>query len=219
MTTVYGREARSGLVDDFVAKRFAGPLQSGEFDALSYAFFRSAFELLAADAKRDRASLEVERRLFARRVGKKFFAAVERTLNLEIPASLDDEVSFTALRRCIDRVGAFLLDQGYYGKDVAFRFDVDVEHQGRRIQQAESDVLDRLAAGGSAYALFEMGYPIILPSAVYLFHTLGEAQHHSSRTIEELFERVGLSAGETADFDPIGFPSDRVVELWEIRRK
>ena len=62
-----------------------------------------------------------------------------------------------------------------------------------------------------------MGYPIILPSAVYLYNTIGEAQHHSSRTIEELFARVGLTARETDDFDPTGFPSDRVVELWEIR--
>ena len=64
-----------------------------------------------------------------------------------------------------------------------------------------------------------MGHPVILPSAVYLYHTLGEAQHHSSRTIEELFDRVGHEARETDDFDPIGYPSDRVVELWEIRKK
>ncbi|MEM8681700.1 MAG: hypothetical protein AAGF97_20315, partial [Planctomycetota bacterium] len=67
------------------------------------------------------------------------------------------------------------------------------------------------------YALYEMGYPVILPSAVYLYHTVGEAQHHSSRTIEELFDRVGIEARETDDFDPIGYPSDRVVELWEIQ--
>ena len=62
-----------------------------------------------------------------------------------------------------------------------------------------------------------MGYPIILPSAVYLYHTMGEAQHHSSRTIEELFDRIGYEARETDDFDPIGYPSDMVIELWEIR--
>ena len=71
--------------------------------------------------------------------------------------------------------------------------------------------------GERGYALYEMGYPVILPSAVYLYNTLGEAQHHSSRTIEELFGRVGFQARETDDFDPSGFPSDRVVELWEIR--
>ena len=64
-----------------------------------------------------------------------------------------------------------------------------------------------------------MGYPVILPSAVYLYQTLGEAQHHSSRTIEELFARIGYVASETPDFDPTGYPSYRVVELWEIHRK
>jgi hypothetical protein len=59
---------------------------------------------------------------------------------------------------------------------------------------------------------------VILPSAVHLFQTVGEAQHHSSRTLGELFERAGREAGETHDFDPSGFPSDRVVELWEIRK-
>ena len=75
-----------------------------------------------------------------------------------------------------------------------------------------------LSSSNLAYALYEMGYPIILPSAVYLYHTIGEAQHHSSRTIEELFARVGLEARETDDFDPTGYPSDMVVELWEIRK-
>ena len=62
-----------------------------------------------------------------------------------------------------------------------------------------------------------MGYPIILPSAVYLYQTIGEAQHHSSRTIEELFARCGCTASETDDFDPTGYPSELVVELWEIK--
>jgi hypothetical protein len=76
-----------------------------------------------------------------------------------------------------------------------------------------------LKDGGTAYALFEMGHPVILPSPVYLYHTLGEAQYHSSRTIEDLFEAVGCDTHETVDFDPIDFDSDMVVELWEIRRK
>jgi hypothetical protein len=78
--------------------------------------------------------------------------------------------------------------------------------------------LAHLHHNGLAYALYEMGYPIILPSAVYLYHTVGEAQHHSSRTIEELFELIGYEARETDDFDPTGHPSDLVVELWEIRK-
>ena len=60
---------------------------------------------------------------------------------------------------------------------------------------------------------------MILPSAIYLYNIIGEAQHHSSRIIEELFSRVGYEARETDDFDPTDFPSDRVVELWEVWRK
>ena len=216
--TVYGRKAGASLVDDFVRGNFQEPLQSGEFDALSYAFFRSAFDLVAQDFGQE-ASLETERRLFTKRVGKRFFAQVEDRLHLNVPSRMDDEASFSQLKECIGKVGAFLIEQGYYRDRVAFRFDVEVEHQGKKIVQRESDVLSRLERDGSAYALFEMSYPIILPSAVYLFHTLGEAQHHSSRTLEELFDRAGYEAGETKDFDPMGFPSDLVVELWEIRKK
>lgn len=215
--TVYGRNARASLVDNFVRQDFREPLQSGEFDALSYAFFRSAFEL---QARRElEASLPAERRAFTKRVGKKFFARVEDRLDLNIPSRVDDEATFSQLRECIGKVGAFLVEQGYYRGRVAFRFDVDVTRGGKKLVQREADFLSRLERDGSAYALFEMSYPIILPSAVYLFRTVGEAQHHSSRTLEELFERVGYQAGETADFDPSGFPSDLVVELWEIRKK
>ena len=216
---VYGSKAGTSLVDDFVRQDFREPLQSGEFDALSYAFFRSAFELLAQQFGGQEASLEKERRLFTKRVGKRFFSRVEDRLHLNVPSRMDDEASFSQLKECIGKVGAFLIEQGYYRDGVAFRFDVEVEHRGKKIVQRESDVLSRLERDGSAYALFEMSYPIILPSAVYLFHTLGEAQHHSSRTLEELFERVGYEAGETEDFDPMGFPSDLVVELWVIRKK
>lgn len=46
---------------------------------------------------------------------------------------------------------------------------------------------------------------------------MGEAQHHSSRTIEELFEMVDSEGRETDDFESTGYPSEMVVELWEIR--
>ena len=98
-----------------------------------------------------------------------------------------------------------------------FLFTVNVPFKGRRIVQDESDFLSNLV-GGKAYALYEMGYPAILPSAVYLYQTIGEAQHHSSRTIEELFALCDYQARETDDFDPTGHPSDHVVELWEIRK-
>ena len=88
---------------------------------------------------------------------------------------------------------------------------------GHPITQRKADFLPALS-GGVAYALYDMGYPIILPSAVYLYQTIGEAQHHSSRTIEELFARCGCTASETDDFDPTDFPSELVVELWEISK-
>jgi len=219
LTTVYGRETRPDLVEDFVHERFSQPPQSGEFDALSYAFFRSAYELMARDIELYDSDLETERRLLTKRVGEKFFGRLKDHLGLSLPAELVDESSFSTLKAAIDDVGEFLLEQGYYRDHVAFRFDVVTEHQGRKIDQPESAFLETLEEEGVAHALFEMGYPVILPSAVYLFHSLGEAQHHSSLTMEGLFDRVGVSARETRDFDPIGYPSDMVVELWEISKK
>ena len=84
------------------------------------------------------------------------------------------------------------------------------------IRQTKEEFIHNLQNEGGGYALYTMGFPAILPSAVYLYHTHGEAQHHSSRTIEELFDHIGYQARETNDFDPTGFPSDQVVELWEI---
>lgn len=220
LKTVYAREAKPLLVEDFVMKDPPRPLQSGEFDALSYAFFRSAFELMEQRKDASELPLETRRRLFTKRVGKRFFARLADHLGLELPAGLEDEPSFAALKASIAKVGSFLKEQGYFRDHVAFRFDVAVEHKGRKLTQAESQFLERLRSeGAAAYGLFEMGYPVILPSAVYLFNTLGEAQHHSSRTMEELFDRVGYAASETEGFDPTGYPSDMVVELWEIRKK
>jgi hypothetical protein len=217
--TVYGREPSTNLVRRFVGRDFSEPLQSGEFDALSYAFYRSAFELMERPDSRFEHPLEQERRSFTQRVGRKFFARVRERLDLELPPSVGDAPSFEMLKKSIDRVTAFLKEQGYFRDHAAFRFDIELAREGRRIVQTDSDFLQRVNSGATGYALFEMGYPVILPSAVYLFHTLGEAQHHSSRTIEELFDRIGYEAGETADFDPIGYPSDMVVEVWEIRAR
>jgi hypothetical protein len=110
------------------------------------------------------------------------------------------------------------LTQGYLRDHFNFLFSLDMEHAGKRIFQKEKEFVTKLREEGCAYALYEMGYPIILPSAVYLYHTIGEAQHHSSRTIEELFDLIGYEARETDDFDPTGYPSDMVVELWEIKK-
>jgi len=216
LNVVYGREARVSLVENFVDKTFSQPMQSGEFDALSYAFYRSAFELIKNHIEEYDNSLERERRLFTKRVGKVFFGQVHSHLNLKLPADLNDDHDFLKLKECIQQVGTFLKAEGYLRDHFNFLFTLDVEHANRKIVQAESEFLGDLKRNGIAYAMYEMGYPVILPSAVYLYHTIGEAQHHSSRTIEELFGLIGYDAQETDDFDPTGFPSDLVVELWEI---
>lgn len=204
--TVYGRSPQPTLAQAFANQQVAD-IQSGEFDALSYAFYRAAFELRPA-----------EKRPFTQRVGKRFFTAVHDHLQLNLPDNLHTPAQFSQLQNNIQRLGAFLQSEGYLRDHFAFTFAVNVTQPAQTIRQTEAGFLADLQTNGVAYALYEMGYPVILPSAVYLYHTLGEAQHHSSRTIEELFDRVGYEARETDDFDPTGFPSDMVVELWEIRK-
>lgn len=206
LQTVYSRGARENLLADFAAKQFTTPIRSGEFDSLSYAFYRSAFELTT------------DRRLFTQRVGERFYRQVHAHLNLGLPEGLRDENDFTRLKVSIGRLGEFLRTNGYLRDHFNFRFSLNEEQGGKRIIQEDSDVIDNLINDQKIYALYSMGYPIILPSAVYLYHTMGEAQHHSSRIIEALFERVGCAASETDDFDPTGYPADQVVELWEIRK-
>ncbi len=213
--TVFGRDARASLVTDFVNKQFATPLQSGEFEALSYAFYRASFELIEQHTH----SLKRERRLFTKRVGKIFFQQLHQHLNLNLPTALDDKRDFAQLKISIQAVGNFLSSEGYLRDHFDFRFTLKEKHAGKLIVQKESEFLTNLKRDGIGYAIYEMGYPLILPSAVYLYHMLGEAQHHSSRTIEELFALVGYEARETDDFDPTGYPSDRVIELWEIRKR
>jgi hypothetical protein len=218
LNIVYDRGIRAHLVEDFVTRAFSHPLQSGEFDALSYSFYRSAFELLERHIQEYGNSLEGERRLFTKRVGKEFFGLVRSHLGLDLPHGLNEEQSFVRLKDCIQQLGAFFRTQGYLRDHFQFLFAVDVEHAGRRIVQSESEFIGNLKNRGIAYALYEMRYPVILPSAVYLFHMMGEAQHHSSRTIEELFASIGYDARETDDFDPSVHPSHKVVELWEISK-
>jgi hypothetical protein len=218
LKVVYGRKARVSLVEEFVNKTFSYPIQSGEFDALSYSFYRSAFQFIENHLKEYEQSLTRERRRFTKRVGKIFFQQVRHYLNLDLPIGLTDEPSFIRLKASLQNLGTFLKTQGYLRDHFDFKFDLDVEYAGKRIVQTESAFMANLENKGIAYALYEMGYPAILPSAVYLYHTIGEAQHHSSRTIEELFELMGYEARETDDFDPMGYPSNRVVELWEIRK-
>ncbi|HRJ41976.1 MAG: hypothetical protein KJZ86_16915 [Caldilineaceae bacterium] len=217
---VYSRESRPSLADDFTARRHLDGFHSGEFDAISYAFYRDAFEGLTrreTEFLSKTQSLKEARRDFTRRVGKRFFGQLASHLALDLPEKLANADDFTRLQRAIAQTGNFLVKDGYLRDHFAFRFDVAASRGAQSIAQAETDFLPALTSG-TAYALYEMGYPIILPSAVYLYRTIGEAQHHSSRTIEELFARCGCTASETADFDPTGYPSELVVELWEIRR-
>ena len=217
LQAVFEQAMRPGLVEDFVIRANTQPIQSGEFDALSYAFYRSAFELIEQHLTAYSHSLERERRLFTKRVGKTFFQQVHDHLALNLPADLESAENFSQLKAGIETVGKFLQTQGYLRDHFRFTFEVEVAYNNTHIQQTEAEFLSNLHRNGLGYALYEMGYAVILPSAVYLYHTLGEAQHHSSRTIEELFERVGYEARETDDFDPLDHPSDLVVELWEIR--
>jgi hypothetical protein len=219
LQTVYAQPTRMNLVRDFATQTKLSPIQSGEFDGLSYAFFRDAFELMAAHPEASPYPLEQTRRRFTQRVGRRFFGQMSDHLSLQFPHQLTQPADFDLLTQAIEKVGHFLKEGGYLRDHFAFRFDVETIYQGQTIKQTTDSFLEAFARNGVAYALYEMGYPAILPSAVYLFHTIGEAQHHSSRTIEELFARTGCEARETDDFDPTGYPSDLVVELWEIRNK
>ncbi len=215
VSVVYHREARPDLASAFSATGDLAPIQSGEFDALSYGFYRSAYDLLAS--KYSGGALGAERRKFAVAVGARFFSSLVDLLELDIPRTLQSEADLGCLRSALDGIGAFLFDQGYLRSHFAFRFDVKMNYVGNQIDQEEEEFLRLLGRGCAAYGLYEMGHPVILPSAVYLYNTVGEAQHHSSRTIEELFARAGCDAWETDDFDPSGYPSELVVELWQIR--
>lgn len=215
---VYQRTARPTLVADFLHKQALSTFLSGEFDALSYAFFKHAYTTLAATIA-DEAALGRARHLFTQRVGQRFYAQVHERLGVALPTELASDHDLACLQVALEQVGGFLQTEGYLRDHFAFHFDVKIRHGGRQITQTPAQVVEQLQAQGTIYALYEMGYPAILPSAVYLYHTMGEAQHHSSRTIEELFGRMGYRASETADFDPTGYPSDLVVELWEINAK
>jgi hypothetical protein len=214
---VYDRPLRPSLVTDFATGQHLVGIGSGEFDALSYGYFRSAFEWIESHLAAVSPSPAEERRAFAERVGAHFYRQLHDHLELRLPQGLATEEDFSELERALAAVGDFLVAEGYLHDHFAFRFDVETTHQSQEISQSSEQVAQTLERTGLLYALYEMGYPAILPSATYLYHTMGEAQHHSSRTIGELFLRIGYIAAETDDFDPIGFPSDHVVELWEIR--
>jgi len=214
---VYSRQAARSLTDCFVRKSCT--IQSGEFDALSYAFFYSAFELIQRYSEEYTYPIDRTRREYSKRVGRIFFQLLRDHLDLQLPDDLSDTQSFNQMQACIHKIGDFFKAEGYLREHFNFSFSVEAIYSGQRITQSENDFLDDLHNNGIAFALYEMGYPAILPSAVYLYHTIGEAQHHSSRTIEELFASVGYDAQESDDFDPISHPSHKVVEFWTVRKR
>ncbi len=212
---VYQQVARPTLAVDFLEQRALTTIRSGEFDALSYAFYKSAFEHLAI--KNDtKSTLATARHHFTQQVGRHFYQQLHEHLDLALPTQLQSAAAVTQLQTAIERVGDFLQQQGYLRTHFAFHFDVHLQQDATQIEQQPRSVVAKFQRRETVYALYEMGYPVILPSAVYLYQTIGEAQHHSSRTIEELFGRIGYVASETSDFDPTGYPSELVVELWEI---
>jgi hypothetical protein len=218
LDVVYGKPVNPGLLDAFIEGDDCYQFHSGEFDALSYAFYRSAFETLARVYQNDHDSLVKIRRDFTKQVGKSFFSSVQNYLQLNLPNALTTSDQFAQFQENIDQLGSFLLESGYLRDQCKFSFEVDVIYRQEHIHQHPSDFLESLNQNQAGYALYIMGYPAILPSAVYLYQMFGEAQHHSSRTIEELFASVGLKASETEDFDPSDYAADRIVELWEICR-
>lgn len=213
---VYGKTNAGELLDGFLEGDISGVFHSGEFDALSYALYRSAFEVIAARNPDEVEAIKEAQRDFTRRVGKKFFKAVQEHLPLTLPSELETSQQLGDLEENIERLGEFLLRQGYLRDQCDFSFNVDVVHNDEHLSQNRDVFLERLNQYGIGYALYIMGYPAILPSAVYLYQMYGEAQHHSSRTIEEIFSRLGLQANESEDFDPSTYPADRIVELWKV---
>ena len=213
---IYSRKVDPKLVDRFVKYNPGYDYFSGEFDAISYAFYRSAFEALAKQQPSESETSEKARRHFTKKVGKDFFNSIQEHLQLSLPSSINTAEEFTQLQYNLNKIEEFLLAQGYLRDKCEFTFAVDEIYDGQRIKQSVDDFLGNLHNNGIGYALYIMGYPAILPSAIYLFQMFGEAQHHSSRMIEELFDRLGYIASEADDFDPSGYPSDRVVEFWSI---
>ena len=94
------------------------------------------------------------------------------------------------MKDCLIAIGQFLLEQGYLWGHFSYSLDLDVVHTDGHIQQIETDVISSLKNQGIVRAIYEMGYPVVLPSTVYLYHSIGKAQHHSSRMMEELFALI-----------------------------
>jgi len=165
----------SELINKFADQSWVRPIHSEEFDALSYAFFRSAFEMMAAQPGITNQAWSQARREFTQRVGKRFFAGMAEHLQLALPLAVETNAQFAQLQAGIAKAGKFLKANSYLRDRFDFSFDVKVTHTGQKIHQSARHFLTRLDQEGVAYALYTMGYPVILPSAVYLYNLVGEA--------------------------------------------
>ena len=192
LSLVYNQAVRSDLLKNFMEQDFLSSFYSGEFDALSYAFYRSAFETIAERHSQDGELLLHTRREFTKNVGRIFFASIQEYLHLDLPSALKTPPQFLQVQNSIALIGEFLIGQGYLREQCEFTFSVDVAQTDQHIFQATDDFLKNLNSKGIGYALYIMGYPAIFPSAVYLYQMFSEAQHHSSRKRMTLILQIFL---------------------------
>ncbi len=210
MSTVYDRDVDRSDAIDFMRAAYDDEvdIDSSQFDAISFAFYHNIFDVFPG-----------RKREFAEEVGRRFYSQLEDELGLDLPEERHTEEQLESAKENINVIGEFLGQQGYLGADeepFEFKFEVEAERDGENVCQGEEEFITNLDENGRAYAQYVMSLPGILPSAVYLFNIEGEAQHHSSRIFQELFDQMDLDAAETDDFDPTGHDSEKVVEFWII---
>ena len=150
---VYGRQCRDSLIEAFVGLDSRTIFYSGEFDAISYGFYRSAFELIAQHTGDCGRRLGLDRRLFTRRVGERFYNQLHDHLGVDLPNALESDRCLVQLKAGIAQVGDFLQAQGYLRDHFGFDFSIDAVHAGQTICQQEHEIVDRLQANHSVYAL------------------------------------------------------------------
>ena len=140
---VYGREASPDLATRFAAASLDQQFYSGEFDALSYAFYRSAFEAIHQTHPGDKEAIASEQRAFTRQVGAAFFNQAHDHLVLELPQYLVSPAQFAQLQEQLQILSSFLLNQGYLRDQCDFSFEVQSCHGDFKIQQTSNEFLGK----------------------------------------------------------------------------
>ncbi len=223
MGTVYDVDVDRSIVEDFVVHGIGEEtrITSSEFDALSFAFYFHVYEKIEEELSESEA--EVRKYQFAVDVGERVFSNLESHLDFSLPDSYEDVEDLDEyIMEPLNTIGRFLHNQGYLG--TGFDFSLDFEETdpetGDSYSQDAGDFLEDVESGDeqnpAAHGNYVMGMPSILPSAVYLFNIKDEAQHHSSRIIQEVFNQMGIMGKELDNFDPEGYDSEEVVEIWEF---